>query len=196
MGADSTLFWVAAGSIATAIMAILITVTLIVQVLQTNNLKNQTLFSNFSILTQYTGDPETRKNRRIIYKFYRSPPMADLLKEYPNQTSDELKKLEGSLKQIGAMYERVAFLLSENNEMKNKFREYHGFTTGVMWKIYEPFNKVDIDSAKSKGYTYFVKLGEEFYLRWRSEIDEFLAEKEKKNKDRNTITLKDFDPVI
>lgn len=177
--------WIAIGSIGTVIMAIVIAITLIIQIIQTNSLKNQTLVSNFSVITNYTGDSDTRKNRRVLYKFYGSNLMKKLRQNYPNIEHDKnLGILNESLKQIGAMYERVGFLLTENIDLRWKFSEYHGFTMGIMWKIFEPFNELIKKKDKAKGYTYFEKIGISSYERWQTKIDEYLQEKINQNQNR------------
>ena len=153
------------------------------------NLEKQILVSNFSIITNYTGDRETRKNRRILYKYYSSPLMKKLLEDYPNHVGKELNILNESLKQIGAMYERVGFLLEENPKLKPKFIEYHGFTMGVMWKFFEKLNDLNIVKDKSKGYTYFERIGSDSYSKWEPKIKQFLEEKQNQNKNRKNSEI-------
>ena len=181
--------WIIVSAIATMIMAFVIGITIIFHVMTVNTLKSQTFVANFSVITNYTGDTETRKNRRVLYKYYRSQLMTQLLEAYPNFKGEELTLLNESLKQIGAMYERVGFLLQENKELKWKFIEYHGFTMGIMWKIFEPLNTKNIDKEKSKGYSYFQKIGTESYSRWQGKIDEFLTEKQRDNENRKNSEI-------
>ena len=184
--------WIAIGSVGTLIMAMVIAITLIIQVRQTNILNNQTLVSNFSVLTNYTGDPETRKNRGVLYKFYESKLMERLCQDYPHIEYDKkLGILKGAIKQIGAMYERVGFLLEENKRLRWKFIEYHGFTMGIMWDIFKPFNILNKEKDKAKGYTYFEKIGNDSYNRWYPEIKEFLDEKRKQNQNRKDSEIEE-----
>ena len=181
--------WIIVSAIATMIMAFVIGITIIFHVMTVNTLKSQTFVANFSVITNYTGDTETRKNRRVLYKYYRSQLMTQLLEVYPNFKGKELIFLNESLKQIGAMYERVGFLLQENKELKWKFIEYHGFTMGIMWKIFEPLNIKNIDKEKAKGYSYFKKVGTESYARWHGKIDEFLTVKQRDNENRKNSEI-------
>jgi len=177
-------YWIMISAIATTIMALVVGITIIFHTIQTSALKSQTLVANFSVITNYTGDPETRKNRRVLYKYYGAPLMDKLLVTYPNLVEKEVRILNESMKQIGAMYERVGFLLQENRDLKWKFIEYHGFTMGVMWKIFEPLDNKNQIQEKSKGYSYFQKIGMDSYSRWNSKVDTFLTEKQNQNKDR------------
>jgi len=189
--------WIAIGSIGTVIMAIVIAITLIIQIMQTSSLKNQTLVSNFSVITNYTGDSDTRKNRRVLYKFYGSNLMEKLRQNYPKIEHDNnLEILNESLKQIGAMYERVGFLLTENIDLKWKFIEYHGFTMGIMWKIFEPFNELNKKKDKAKGYTYFEKIGILSYGRWETKIDEYLQEKINQNQNREDSEITEIKKLL
>jgi len=172
----------------TALGTFATTTTVVILIWTVSTQKKQLLVSNFEVITNYTGDLLTRQNRGILYKIYDSPIMKKLLQQYPNIEDDkELTKLSESLKQISAMYERVGFLVSEDRNLEIKYLEYHGFTTALMWKIFEPFDNVINEKDKSKGYTFFRRLGEKSYHRWKTSVDDYLREKSIRNKERANL---------
>ena len=152
--------------------------------------KQQLLVNNFIAITEYIGNDKTRTSRRVLYKAYGSKIIKKLVSKYPDIDDDEkLTKLNEAYKQIGAMYERVGFLVLQNKELKEKIIEHHGFTMGIMWKIFEQMNKVYKEKEKAKGYTDFARIGDKSYCEWKDKINPFLENKKIQNENRETIDV-------
>lgn len=175
----------AIGSIATAVVAGIIGFTLWILRKQSGHLEKQVLVSNFTSLTDYIGNEITRKNRQVLYRYYESPLLAELIEKYDDiDDKSDLKQINESFKQIGAMYERVGFLLQQDKDLEEKFIKHHGFSMGIMWRIFQKMNDVYKQKDKAKGYTDFEWVGEKSYKQWKKQIDEFLEVKKNQNSKR------------
>ena len=152
---------------ATAIMAYVL-----VKTLRSN--QKGLLVSNFSVITNYTGDETTRQNRRIIYNSTKQ--MSELLQKYPN-LDDKLKDLNESAKQISAIYNRVGFLLKQDSKLEEQILDYHGFTIGIMWKMIEPLHDTWKEKDKTLDYKEFKNIGEKGYVKFSTDIDKFIQNK-------------------
>lgn len=178
----------AIGSVATAVMVGILWKSFNNQKQQTKHLGNQVLVSNFSTLTNYTGNEKTRMARRVLYNNYKSKFVDSVLEHYPKLTDDEDLMNEWA-KYVGAIYNRVGFLLQQDKKLKDKIIEYHGFTIGLIWKIFEPFNRIWIEKDNSKPYNEFSCLGSVCYFKWKELIDTNLEEKKKRNQNNDKLQI-------
>ena len=162
-------FWVptltAIGSIATAIIAGVLVSTLRSQ-------KKQLLVSNFEKIIDYIGSELSRKNRRIIYNSQNS--MKKLLEKYPDIDDEKLMELQEASKQVCAVYDRVGFLLKQDKTLEEKIVEWHGFTTGIMWKILEPIREKWKEKDKALDYQGFDFVGDKSYCVYKNEIKDYI----------------------
>ena len=174
-------FWVptlqAIGAIGVAGTAIILVYTLYYH-------KQQIIISNFNSIIEFTGNKETRENRRIVMQGYKM--MKKYLDAYPNIKDDQkLKDFHESCKQVCSSYERMGFLLQQNKGLKEKIIKWQGFTTGIMWKLLKPAMKKWEEDDKALPYKSFDFIGDSSYCEYKKEINEWLENRKKMQNDSN-----------
>lgn len=146
---------------------------------QTNHTEKQLLVSNFATIIDYIGNEDTRQNRRVLYNNFQK--MQILLSKYPDIRNDEeLVELQETAKQISAMYDRVGFLLEQDEELEEKIIDFHGFTIAIVWKLVQPIHKKWIEKDKALEYLRFKKIGEKAYQKFKEETDIWLENNKKR----------------
>ena len=147
--------------------------------------KKQLLVSNFEVISDFIGADKTRYARRILLNHYESVVSNEFFEKFPKgETNKDFDDYNEWAKLVGSIYNRVGFLLKQDNEIKEKIITYHGFTIGIMWIMFKRFMKMWQEHDKLKEYTELQEIGDLCYCEWKDRINKFLENKKEQNKNK------------
>jgi uncharacterized protein YfbU (UPF0304 family) len=115
---------------------------------QRDSLDNQTaaikeqrkalMITAFSQMLEWIGTEDARKDRKKVWAFpERTAQMTeDSIKKELESMADDVRK---SAQDVIVMYDRVWYVISQDEEMIKHFLQHHGISAAGMWKKLERF---------------------------------------------------------